>query len=111
MYKDAPVEVRFFFDQDSIQTVTESYSMVVTPVDTKSVTLDLSSSGGSVELKCNLGDTVKVRKGALIVLPTAQYTNRYFGIPIYVSKHPARSVANGMLARFKIRQTDAEGSI
>lgn len=111
LYKDAPVEVRFFFDQDSIQTVTESYSMVVTPVDTKSVTLDLSSSGGSVELKCNLGDTVKVRKGALIVLPTAQYTNRYFGIPIYVSKHPARSVANGMLARFKIRQTDAEGSI
>ena len=90
LYKDSPVEVEFLFNKDS----TTYFSMGVTPVDEKTVRLSLDQEAGKA-MKCNLGDTIDVRQGRFIVLPTAKYTKRYYGTRISVRKVAPRSAAVG----------------
>ncbi|MBO6081559.1 MAG: polysaccharide biosynthesis tyrosine autokinase, partial [Bacteroidales bacterium] len=98
LYRSSPV--RIFFSREEGEDP-GSFSIKVTPLDTK--TLRLETAAGEVSTIA-LDDTVALGRGRVVFQPTATYNASAIGKEIRIQKLPVASAAAGFLSRLMIDQ-------
>ena len=88
LYTQAPVTVRFPDAEDS-----QSFSLVVTPLSEKEVMLSGFSNEEEAVVKTALNDTISTPVGKIVVTPTLYYMEKFYGVPVTVSKEDLAEVS------------------
>lgn len=107
LYTQSPVSVSFPDMPDSRYT-----SFSLTMKDEKTVVLsDFAVKEDQETFTVNLGDTLKLQSGGIVVHATNFFNNAWKDEKILVTKTPVDAVVSGLLANMGIRQEEEESSI
>ncbi|OPC46264.1 chromosome partitioning protein ParA [Elizabethkingia anophelis] len=107
LYKKSPIYAKVLGKRAE-----DSYSFVITPIDSRSVIIkNWSKNGNEKEIKVSINQSVKTPFGEVLIVPSKFYGTDFYGKDIQVTKYPREAMMENFKGKMKIAQMDEDASL